>query len=288
MYSRRGLFFDRREIGAVRKFLFIARYAFSDTLRQNLTLFLGAMYAFLICLFIFLVRVTLVSGNIATVSFYGGDPMTPGELNYVIPDLPRMVVIALFIVTVVLSVIATAHLLPEKLSPEMLSVLLARPVSRTVLLAGNYFGVISGVALLQLLFIVACWVVYSVKCSSIDLFMLWIFLPLNIAFAGVYALIAFFSMMTRKTAVLTGFVLAYCLYGTDFLTHLARTDISSTLVKVIILAFYFLLPPLVDLKDLSVAILSRARITLLPLFIGLLSVSFFLFAALLLFRRKDY
>jgi ABC-type transport system involved in multi-copper enzyme maturation permease subunit len=272
----------------MRKFAAVARYALSDALHQNQTLYLGVIYAVLICLFIFLVKINTVNGSIATVGIAGSDPMTPGELAYSFPELPRQIIAFLFIVTVVLSVIATADILPAKLTPGMLSILLARPVSRTVLLTGNVTGVICGGGILQLLFLVFCWVVYSVKCAIFDLSLLWICFPLIISYACAIILITSFDVILRKTALLTALVLAYCVYGTDLLARLVHSDNQSMPITILLRIFYYLLPPITDLKNLSVNFLSHTHVDVLPMFLGLLSAGFFISAALLIFRRTDF
>ncbi len=98
-----------------------------------------------------------------------------------------------------LALVWTAGFLPEFLQPGAASVLLAKPVSRSVVLIGKYLGVILFVGAQAAVFVVGTWVALGARTGDWSSGYLWCLPLLVVQFAVVYAASTLLAVSTRNT-----------------------------------------------------------------------------------------
>jgi ABC-type transport system involved in multi-copper enzyme maturation permease subunit len=104
-------------------------------------------------------------------------------------------------VGVLLALLWTAGFLPTFLEPHAVTVLLAKPVSRSAILFGKYLGVVLFVGLHATLFVAGTWLAMGVSTGVWD-GAYWLAVPLLVVnFAVFYAFSGFLAVCTRSTVV---------------------------------------------------------------------------------------
>lgn len=156
-------------------------------------------------------------------------------------------------VGVLLALLWTAGFLPMFLEPHAVTVLLAKPVSRSAILFGKYVGVVLFVALQATLFVAGTWVGFGLSTGMWNA-SYWLAVPLLVVnFAVFYAFSAFLAVCTRSTVVsVFGTLLFWVLCWTMNFTHhrVVGYDVQglSPLSGVLIGGGYWLLPKPLDMS----------------------------------------
>jgi ABC-type transport system involved in multi-copper enzyme maturation permease subunit len=137
-----------------------------DTFREAFTRrifwgFFGCCTALLLFL-LFIMRVDVVQGAIATVSIFGRTTPSLGVTNLV-EQTQSVIAMILYFAGMALSVFASAGLVAAVFEPGRIELLLSKPVSRTHLLLGRYLGNVLVVAANIVYLIAGSWVIFGVK-----------------------------------------------------------------------------------------------------------------------------
>ena len=155
---------DRKS--ALDQTLLIAWALVLDTFREAFArkIFWGflACSSALILFFVFIIKVDVVEGAIATVSLFGNT--SRGE------DVQRLVrqvhgALAAFLYTagMFLSVFASAGLIPSIFEPGRIELLLSKPVRRSHILLGRYLGNMLVIAANVFYLVFAVWLIFGLK-----------------------------------------------------------------------------------------------------------------------------
>jgi ABC-type transport system involved in multi-copper enzyme maturation permease subunit len=125
---------------------------------------------------------------------------------------------------VLLALVWTAGFLPTFLEPGAASVLLAKPVARSQLLLGKYFGVLAFVAFQVVVFVVLTWLALGVRTNVWNMRYWWCVPLLLVQFAIFYSFSTLLAVMTRSTvACVFGSVLFWLLaWGINYGCVMAR------------------------------------------------------------------
>ncbi len=169
-------------------------------------------------------------------------------------------------VGVLLALLWTAGFLPTFLEPHAVTVLLAKPASRSAILAGKYAGVVLFVALQALFFVGGTWLGLGISTGVWDIHY-WLAVPLLVVnFAVFYAFSAFLAVCTRSTVVsIFGTLLFWILCWAMNFTYLrlmaypleGLTPMASLLVE----AGYWVLPKPLDMSSLFFDAMNAAAYT---------------------------
>jgi ABC-type transport system involved in multi-copper enzyme maturation permease subunit len=131
---------------------------------------------------------------------------------------------------VLLALLWTAGFLPTFLEPQSVTVLLAKPAPRWVLLLGKYVGVVLFVALHATLFVGGTWVATGLS-TGVWVPSYWLAVPLLVVnFAVFYAVSSFLAVCTRSTvAAAFGTLLFWLLCWAVNATHhhLATAEVAG-------------------------------------------------------------
>ena len=156
---------------------------------------------------------------------------------------------------VLLALLWTAGFLPTFLEPHSVSVLLAKPVPRSMVLLGKYLGVVLFVALHATIFVGGTWLAIGVSTGVWDA-AYWLAVPLLVVnFAVFYAVSALLAVCTRSTVVsVFGTLLFWLLCWAMNFTHhrLAAEPVPGTTraAGVLVQAGYWTLPKPLDLSGI--------------------------------------
>ena len=123
--------------------------------------FFGCCTALLLFL-MFIMRVDVVQGAIATVTIFGRN--TPGtDVQQLVHQTQAVIAMILYFAGMALAVFASAGLVSAVFEPGRIELLLSKPVTRTHLLLGRYAGNVLVVSANILYLVVGSWIIFGVK-----------------------------------------------------------------------------------------------------------------------------
>ncbi len=123
--------------------------------------FFGCCTALLLFL-IFILRVDVVQGALATVSIFGNSLPSTNVQNLV-QQTQSVIAMVLYFAGMALSVFASAGLVSAVFEPGRIELLLSKPISRTHILLGRYAGNVLVVAANILYLVVGSWIIFGIK-----------------------------------------------------------------------------------------------------------------------------
>jgi ABC-type transport system involved in multi-copper enzyme maturation permease subunit len=111
---------------------------------------------------IFILRIDVVAGAMATVTIFGRSAPTLGVTNMV-EQTQSVIAMVLYFMGMSLSVFASAGLVAAVFEPGRIELLLSKPVSRTHLLLGRYIGNVLVVAANIVYLVAGSWIIFGIK-----------------------------------------------------------------------------------------------------------------------------
>src|SRR5947209_1167026 len=123
--------------------------------------FFGCCTALLLFL-IFIMRVDVVQGALATVSIFG-NTLPSSDVGSIVRQTQSVIAMVLYFVGIGLSIFASAGLVAAVFEQGRIELLLSKPVSRTHLLLGRYAGNVLVVAANILYLVAGSWIIFGVK-----------------------------------------------------------------------------------------------------------------------------
>src|SRR5215471_6396015 len=115
-----------------------------------------------ILFFIFLMKIDVVEGALATVSLFGKE-LRPQEVRDVVLGVQGALAAFLYGFGLFLAVFASAGLIPTVFEPGRIELLLSKPVRRYHILLGRYLGNLLVIAFNMFYLVIAVWVILGIK-----------------------------------------------------------------------------------------------------------------------------
>ena len=273
------------------RFLALVHYTLRETLSQKIMILLVAVLTVIVGVFVFAVSVNAANGVVESVSIYGSKPIVSSDLPSLFPNIAGLLIVFIFVSTVVLCVIATAHIIPESLANGSVALFLSKPLSRASVLLGRYCGVVLGIAATQIYFVGGLWIVFSLKTGAWDFSFLLICIPLVLSFASMFAVMALLGVVSKSTGLVAAVAFVHATYLSEILARQPfslRSFSQTTVLQKVVGVLYYILPQVSDLRDSAVRILGGQPVFLSPFLVAILSSAAMLGAAVLIFRRMDF
>jgi ABC-2 type transport system permease protein len=244
----------------------------------------------LIAIFLFVLRIDIVQG---AVSFMGIESTARPIYNIhkFVNVSYSWVSIVLYIWGTFLAVFASAGLIPSVLEAGRISLLLSKPLTRTMLLLGRYAGNLLVVAVNHVYLICGIWIIIGLKTNiweprfllaiPISLFIFSVLLCV-VVFVGVVSESAALSVMMSVALMLISTILAQ----REFVVRLLDSQWSRDLW----LTFYWIVPKVFDLGVAMKQIILYDRQTdwFTPAWTSAAFGIAVLSAAVYIFRRRDF
>ena len=194
---------------------------------------------------------------------------------------------------ILLAVFSTASFVPIMLEKGNIDLLLSKPISRTQLLIGKYFGGLLVVFINIAFLVIGVWVVVSLRFMYFDFAFLSIILSVTFTFAVLYSLIVLFGVITQGSIL--GMMLAYFIFlilspvlymGITHFNTVIKSDFLNSLIETL----YYITPKTHELMGettINLAI-GKGIADWQPI---LTSLAFMLLAlgySIYLFNKKDF
>ena len=255
--------------------------------RKNFIMFF-AVSSFIILIIIAVFASTDLT-NYTNISQMGGDQF---DLRRKVAQFFRVLIIMpLFGGGLFLAIFSVSSFIPALLEKGNIDVFLSKPISRTQLLLGKYFGGILVVFLNVAYLVVAIWILTGVKFGAWEADFLLSAVSITFTFAVLYALIILIGVATQSSVL--AMMLTYLIFFILSPLLLARdkweTLIKSDLVKSIADILYYIIPKTSELgtitKDLA---LGNPVDSFQPVISSSLFLILTLWLGIFIFNKKDY
>lgn len=243
----------------------------------------------MILFFLFLMRIDIVQGAMATISLFG--MQTGNEIN-----LARLVKqteagIATFLYTwgMFLAVFASAGLIPSVLEPGRIELLLSKPVSRRHLLLGRYLGNVLIVGLNVAYLVLGVWLILALKTGIWHPEFLVAIPSTMFLFAVLLALVVLIGVLLESTALAVmipvGIMIISPILAQSKIANLLSGEFTRFLWK----AMYHALPKVYDIGRITLDFVMDKHVeSFTPVWTSAAFGTIVLVAAIHIFEKRDF
>jgi ABC-type transport system involved in multi-copper enzyme maturation permease subunit len=243
----------------------------------------------LILFFIFIMRIDVVEGALATASLFGQSGPTQ-SVEKMVASTHAGLATFLYYIGMCLAVFASAGLISAVFEPGRIELLLSKPVTRHHILLGRYIGNVLVVACNLFYLILAVWIIFGIKTQ------VW---HTGFLFAGLSTLFVFCVLLT--VSLLSGVlwesaaVSIIATFGVMVISLIVSAKsmwerlLSSEWSRDVVRGMYYALPRIFDIGQINRNLITNQPITDWP---AMWSTAAFgavmLAASLFFFSRRDF
>jgi ABC-type transport system involved in multi-copper enzyme maturation permease subunit len=242
-----------------------------------------------ILFFVFLMKIDVVEGALATVSLFGKE-MRSQEVSDIVRGVQGALAAFLYGFGLFLAVFASAGLIPTIFEPGRIELLLSKPVRRYHILLGRYLGNLLVIAFNMLYLVVSVWVILGIKTdiwthqflysAGLTIFVFAVLLTIVLLIA-VLSESAVLSTMVTFGVMIAGLIVAQ----KSTIERLLTSEWSRNVVRVL----YYTLPKVWDLGNIGRKLVTGVPIEdWMPVWSSALFGVVVLGAGLLVFSRRNY
>jgi ABC-type transport system involved in multi-copper enzyme maturation permease subunit len=215
----------------------------------------------LILFFIFIMRIDVVEGALATASFFGRSGPSL-SVERMVANAHSGIANFIYSIGMCLAVFASAGLISAVFEPGRIELLLSKPITRYHILLGRYLGNILVVACNLFYLLFAVWIIFGIKTD------VW---HTGFLFAGVSTLFVFCVLLT--VALLTGVlwesaaVSIIATFGVMVISLIVSAKstwerlLSSEWSRDVVRSLYYALPRLVDIGKINHSLITDQPVT---------------------------
>ncbi len=260
----------------------IIRLTFKEAFSKKVFfgLFLLSNLVSLVLMFTF--DVAKDTGDKAFRGLFGGQT----SVSEVVHFLEGTIASVVYIVSLLISISATADFIPNLITKGNIDVIISKPISRTQILIGRVLGVFAIVAFNILYITLFTWIIISVKTGVWNTGFLVSALITLLTFLTMYSFITLLGILTKGTGVTQVIAFGTVITG-PFL--LLRDAMPSGFAKFIIDLFYYIIPKVSELGRIVYAFATNGEVkSYAPVYnsIGFIVIVFSL--SIYLFNKKDF
>jgi len=269
--------------------LALIRDTFREALARKIFWGLFALSTLMILFFLFLMRIDIVQGGIATVTRFGGSVNTV-QADRIVRGVYASIATFLYTFGMFLAVFASSGLIPSVLEPGRIELLLSKPLSRTHILLGRYAGNVLVVFANSVYLVMGVWIILGVKTGIWSPVFLIAIATTTFIFAVLLAVVVLIGVLFESAALSTMVAVALMIVSpilaqTSMMMRLLSSEWSRNLWQVL----YYSLPKVYEIGKITLdAIQSRTFGGFMPVWTSALFGALILGAALAIFDRRDF
>lgn len=243
----------------------------------------------LIAIFLFVLRIDVVQGAISLMDVRSTSRSI--DIRRFVSVSYSWVSIILYIWGTFLAIFASSGLIPSVLEAGRISLLLSKPLTRSMLLLGRYAGNVSVVAVNHIYLISSIWIVLGVKTGIWEPRFL-LAIPISIfIFAVLLCAVVLIGVISESAALSVMVAVALMLLSTILAQHqIVVRLLDSEWSRNLWLAFYWIIPKVYDLGAAmkQTILYDRKADWLMPLWTSTLFGASVLSTALYVFKKRDF
>lgn len=264
-----------------------------DTFREAFSrkIFWGfaACSTLLILFFLFILRIDVVQGAVATMSLFGNTSRAE-DVHKLVRQVHGAIAAFLYTAGMFLAIFASAGLIPSVFEPGRIDLLLSKPVERFHILIGRYIGNLLVIAANVVYLVVAVWLILGLKTGIWTYGFLWSSAFTVFVFAILLTVVVLISVLWESAVVATmvafGLILiSPILAQQSLLERLLSSETSRNFVR----ALYYVLPKIFDLGVITrKLVLGEAVTSWMPIWSSALFGVVAFSASLYAFSHRNY
>jgi ABC-type transport system involved in multi-copper enzyme maturation permease subunit len=268
--------------------LALIRDTFREALARKIFWGLFALSTLMILFFLFLLRIDIVQGGVATVVRFGGSPTVPADR--MVKGIYGGIATFLYTFGMFLAVFASSGLIPSVLEPGRIELLLSKPLTRTHILLGRYTGNVLVVFLNTAYLVLGVWTILGVKTGIWSPVFLVAIATTTFIFAVLLSVVVLIGVLFESAALSTMVAVALMIISpilaqTSLMMRLLSSEWSRNLWK----GLYYSFPKVYEVGKITLdAIQSNTFGGFMPIWTSAVFAMLVLGAALLVFVRRDF
>lgn len=197
----------------------------------------------------------------------------------------------IFSLGIFVSIFATANLLPNFLEKGTVDLFLSKPISRTQLILGRYFGSIAIITINIAFLVFGFWMIIGLKFDYWNHAILYSIFTIAFAFASLYSMIFFLGVVFKNS--IGAMILAYIIYMI-LSPILAQREtifyfINNQTIKTIIDVLYYILPKTSEISGITLSLTLGDNIqSAQPIITTFIFTIIFIVSSAIVFNNKDF
>jgi ABC-type transport system involved in multi-copper enzyme maturation permease subunit len=244
----------------------------------------------LILFFLFLLKIDVVQGAIATVSLFGQQTGREMDVTRLVRGAHAGIASFLYGAAMFLAVFASAGLIPTIFEPGRIELLLSKPVSRTHLLLGRYAGNLLVIGLNVAYLAVGVWLIFGWKTGVWNSTFLGVIATTIFMFAVLLSVVVFVSVLSESAALATMVAFALMILSPILAQKsLAERLLSSEWSRNVWRVLYWIVPKVFEVGRINMDMVQGRPISgLAPVWTSAVFAAVVLAAGLYSFSRRNF
>jgi ABC-2 type transport system permease protein len=266
----------------------------SDTFREALArkIFWGlfGLSTVMILFFLFLLKIDIVEGGMATVALFGRSMNRANDLEKLVRGVYGGIATYLYVWGMVIAVFASAGLIPSVLEPGRIELLLSKPISRTHILIGRYIGNVLVISLNVVYLVLGVWLIFGFKTGIWESRFLISIATTVFIFAVLLSVVVLVGVLFESAALATMIAVALMIMSailaqTTVMLKLLSSEWSRNVWRIL----YYTFPKVYDMARITMdAISDRTFSGYMPIWSSAVFGVVVLAAAIVIFARRDF
>jgi ABC-type transport system involved in multi-copper enzyme maturation permease subunit len=157
----------------------------------------------MILFFLFILKIDIVEGTLATISLFGAAAGRTQEIQQIVRQAYAGIATFLFTWGTFLAVFASSGLIPSVLEPGRIELLLSKPVRRWQILIGRYVGTLLVVSLNISYLVLGVWAIFGIKTGIWGKAFLFAIASAVYLFAVLLTVVVFIGVVFESAALAT-------------------------------------------------------------------------------------
>ena len=268
----------------------LIRDTFREAFARKIFWGLFGLSTVMILFFLFLLKIDIVEGALATVSIFGRSSGRANNLEKLVRGVYGGIAAYLYVWGMVIAVFASAGLIPSVLEPGRIELLLSKPISRTHILLGRYAGNVLVVSCNIAYLVLGVWLIFGFKTGIWEgRFLIAIFTTIFI-FAVLLAVVVLVGVVFESAALATMITVALMIMSailaqTSTMMKLLSSEWSRSIWRLL----YWVFPKVYDMGHMTLtAIADRTFLGFMPIWTSAFFGAIVLGVALMIFARRDF
>jgi len=212
-------------------------------------------------------------------------------LKQLVSQFQLFIISPVYSLGLLLAIFSSSSFIPVMLEKGNIDLLLSKPISRSQLLLGKYFGGILVVFLNITVLIAGIWLILLLKFSIASFSLLFAIITITFSFAVLYSIIVFSGILSGNSIL--GMMLSYLIF-LIISPILASRNIwfqlfESDIVKKVISFFYYILPKTSEINSMTNTLVLNKPITdYQPVYSSFIFLVLMIALSIYIFEKKDY
>lgn len=270
--------------------LALIKDTFREAIARKIFLGLFVLATAFILFFLFILKIDLVEGAMATVTLFGKTSNRAMDVDKLVSNVFAAISAFLYTIGMFLAVFASAGLIPSILEPGRIELILSKPVSRTHILLGRFVGNMLVVTSIISYLIIGIWAILGLKTGIWSQTFLWAIVTTVAIFTVLLTVVVLVGVIWESTALSTMVTVALMIVSPILAQNsTAERLLSSEWSRQLWKGLYYTLPKIYDVgvmtRDFA---LHKPVESWMPLWSSVAFGCVVLCAALGIFQKRDF